>query len=199
MPLEHREDKRRNLHSALLEAAREEFGDKGIDAATTRAIAERAGCNEVTLFRQFGSKTGLLVAAVKQSSQQFKEKCSGCGIFEGDLEADLRRYAELYVEGLEATEGMLRAMIGEGKRRPEMFQEMVGDIANDYLGELIEYLDRQKAAGVVRDDVVSTHVAQLFTAMLMTGMLRWKLCFSCMTRATWIEESVQMVKRAVEK
>lgn len=199
MAPESRDDKRRNLHTALLEAAREEFGEKGIDAATTRAIAERAGCNEVTLFRQFGSKTGLLVAAVKQSSQEFKDKCTGCSVFGGNLEEDLRRYAELYVEGLEATEGMLRAMIGEGKRRPEMFQEMVGDIAKDYLGELIEYLDRQKEAGLVRADVISTHVAQLFTAMLMTGMLRWKLCFSCMTRETWIEEAVQMVKRAVEK
>ncbi len=49
----------------LLEAARNEFGDKGIEAATTRGIAERAGCNEVTLFRHFESKQKLLAAVVQ--------------------------------------------------------------------------------------------------------------------------------------
>ncbi len=52
----------------LIEAARAEFGDKGIEAATTRGIAERAGCNEVTLFRNFESKQKLLQAVVAETS-----------------------------------------------------------------------------------------------------------------------------------
>ena len=50
------EDTRRRI----LSAAAGEFAEKGYAAATTRAIAGRAGVNEVTLFRHFGSKRELL-------------------------------------------------------------------------------------------------------------------------------------------
>lgn len=52
------EAKRRDL----LKAAAELIMVKGAAAATTREIAERAGSTERTLFKQFGSKEGLVTA-----------------------------------------------------------------------------------------------------------------------------------------
>lgn len=49
---------------ALLKAAAELIMTKGIDGATTREIAERAQSTERTLFKQFGSKDGLVTAVV---------------------------------------------------------------------------------------------------------------------------------------
>jgi AcrR family transcriptional regulator len=49
---------------AILEAALALLAESGFHGATTRAIALRAGVNEVTLFRRFGSKEALLRAAV---------------------------------------------------------------------------------------------------------------------------------------
>src|SRR6186713_278986 len=46
----------------LLHAALSVFSRDGLHAATTRNIAEEAGVNEVTLFRLFGTKDGLLTA-----------------------------------------------------------------------------------------------------------------------------------------
>ena len=43
--------------TALLDAALLVIGERGVKGATTRLIAERAGVNEVTLFRKFGTKT----------------------------------------------------------------------------------------------------------------------------------------------
>jgi AcrR family transcriptional regulator len=46
----------------LLNTAKELFARQGITHTTTRQIAESAGVNEVTLFRHFKSKQGLLLA-----------------------------------------------------------------------------------------------------------------------------------------
>ena len=48
----------------LLTAAARIFARDGLEGATTRAIANEAGVNEVTLFRQFGTKEHLLEAVV---------------------------------------------------------------------------------------------------------------------------------------
>jgi len=46
----------------ILSAARELFAQKGSRGTTTRQIAQRAGVNEATLFRHFGTKSQLLQA-----------------------------------------------------------------------------------------------------------------------------------------
>ena len=45
----------------ILLAATALYAETGFRGATTRQIAELAGVNEVTLFRQFGSKTAPMV------------------------------------------------------------------------------------------------------------------------------------------
>ena len=45
--------------AALLDAARKEFTRLGFEAASTRRIAEDAGCNVALINRYFGSKIGL--------------------------------------------------------------------------------------------------------------------------------------------
>jgi AcrR family transcriptional regulator len=50
----------------IIAAAREIFAQKGKRGATTREIAERAGVNEATLFRHFGSKEALIVAMAQR-------------------------------------------------------------------------------------------------------------------------------------
>ncbi len=47
---------------SILHAARELFAEKGFSNITTRQIARKAGVNEVTLFRHFGSKAALYEA-----------------------------------------------------------------------------------------------------------------------------------------
>ena len=49
----------------ILEAAARLYGEHGFRGTTTRRIAQEAGVNEVTLFRLFGSKTALLLEALR--------------------------------------------------------------------------------------------------------------------------------------
>lgn len=53
----------------ILHAAARVYAIHGWRGATTRRIAEEAGVNEVTLFRQFGSKEALLGAAMNECAR----------------------------------------------------------------------------------------------------------------------------------
>lgn len=48
--------------TSILSAARDLFAEKGFHNISTRLIARKAGVNEVTLFRHFGTKTALYEA-----------------------------------------------------------------------------------------------------------------------------------------
>jgi AcrR family transcriptional regulator len=48
--------------ASILSAARDLFAEKGFHNISTRLIARKAGVNEVTLFRHFGTKTALYEA-----------------------------------------------------------------------------------------------------------------------------------------
>ena len=52
---------------AVLEAARVEFAERGLHAASTDDIARRAGISQPYLFRLFGTKKQLYIASVEQA------------------------------------------------------------------------------------------------------------------------------------
>ncbi len=52
----------------MLDAAQRLFAAHGVDGTTTREIAAAAGTTERTLFKHFGSKQGLVQAAIAQVS-----------------------------------------------------------------------------------------------------------------------------------
>lgn len=176
----------------ILDAARAEFGDRGIEAATTRGIAERAGCNEVTLFRHFESKQGLLVAVVQETSDEFRSVCECDGNFSGDLATDLERFATIYTRSLEQCEGMCRALIGESRRRPLLCKELIGDVIKPYHESIARYLEKRKTEGAVRVEVDSMAFAEIFTSSLMGGLLRRSSGLSALDRETWIRKTVAL-------
>ena len=53
-----------NHRDAILTAAAGVFAQHGFRGSTTRRIADAAGVNEITLFRQFGSKEALIREAM---------------------------------------------------------------------------------------------------------------------------------------
>ncbi len=181
----------------LIDAARAEFGDKGIDAATTRGIAERAGCNEVTLFRHFESKQKLLAAVVQQTSEEFLGLCECPEAFCGDPTKDLLLFARTYNESLERCEGMARALIGEGRRQPTLCKELIGDVLQPFHRGIAAYLDLRKKDGIVRRNLDSMAFAEIFTSTLMGGLLRRSSGLSAMDREGWIRNTVNLLVRGI--
>lgn len=59
---------------ALIDAANAVFAERGYDVATTREIAERAGCAEGLIHRYFAGKRGLLLAILQHKGRQLSSE-----------------------------------------------------------------------------------------------------------------------------
>jgi AcrR family transcriptional regulator len=93
---------------AVLDAALTEFGDHGFEGASTDAIARAAGISQPYLFRLFGTKKELFIAAdtlcFEETLARFDEAAKG---LEGE-------------EALHAMGRAYKAMIAEDRRRLKM-------------------------------------------------------------------------------
>ncbi len=68
---------RRDRHATeeqLVAAAAVAFAEKGYERATTRGIAEAAGCSEALIQRYFNGKEGLLLAVLKQQGVEQRDR-----------------------------------------------------------------------------------------------------------------------------
>lgn len=76
---------------ALVDAAIELFAETGYDGASTRMVAERAGCSETLLFRYFGGKRGLLLAICNRLAERGVER------LRAEECADVEQYLEQHI------------------------------------------------------------------------------------------------------
>ncbi len=164
--------KREQTHSRLLKAATEVFAASGIAGATTREIARVAGVNEVTLFRHFQSKEQLLAAVVERMMALQAEALANQDEWTGNLRLDLLYYATLYNNMLEEHEALVRMFIGEAKRHPDAALQVLRDAVLPLREKLMAYLQNGIDQGNVRLDVDLLPAVDIFTGMLLSGMLR---------------------------
>jgi AcrR family transcriptional regulator len=57
--------RRAATQARILDAAREEFGDRGFDATTVRGVARRAGVDPSLVLQHYGSKSALFAASIQ--------------------------------------------------------------------------------------------------------------------------------------
>src|SRR5580698_7338421 len=77
----------------ILAATREIFERNGTRGTTTREVAERAGVNEATLFRHFGSKAALIGAMREDSCGVESIRNLLTGLDGVEMGADIKRLA----------------------------------------------------------------------------------------------------------
>jgi AcrR family transcriptional regulator len=75
----------------LIDAATQTFAEKGFDAATTREVAERAGCSEGLIHRYFGGKSGLLMAILESRADAVVETLDGVLPGQADLASEIEQ------------------------------------------------------------------------------------------------------------
>jgi AcrR family transcriptional regulator len=107
-----------NRHK-ILQAAARVYAIHGWRGATTRRIAEEAGVNEVTLFRQFGSKEALLGAAMQECAR-FDSKTTLPAV-PVDPHRELLAWATLHHDNLCRLRTIVRQLMSEAAERPESF------------------------------------------------------------------------------
>ncbi|TGA97613.1 TetR/AcrR family transcriptional regulator [Sporolactobacillus shoreae] len=119
-------ERKDNTSERIINAFIELFRDYGYKGTTTRAIAGRAGVNEVTIFRHFGSKKGILEAVSQSISYSpFLEKVIDEQIT-WDLEHDLLIIADSYQKYSEKIGDLIWISIRESGMFSEFDEAVLG-------------------------------------------------------------------------
>jgi AcrR family transcriptional regulator len=164
--------------TAVLAAARSQFADHGYHGASTEAIARDAGISQPYLFRLFGTKKNLFIAAAHdcmgQTLEAFQTAADGLRGPEA-LEAIGRRYSELLGD---------RQML---KMQMQTYAAACNDAeiqaaAREGYGALFEYVERVSDA---RSDTVTTFFAHGMLINVITALELQN------TDAPWAERMTQ--------
>jgi AcrR family transcriptional regulator len=192
-------EKTQQTRTRLLKAAAEVFARAGVAGATTKEIARVAGVNEVTLFRHFHSKDELLGAVVAQATALQVEALAHQEEWTQNLTEDLRHYASLYNSMLEEHEALIRTFIGEAKRHPEAANRIIAEAVIPLREKLVAYLRKAQKRGDVREDIDLKPAVDLFTGMLLAGMLRRNATPTSLgySRESYIETCVGVFVRGI--
>ncbi|NJM18560.1 MAG: TetR family transcriptional regulator [Richelia sp. RM2_1_2] len=148
----------------LINAAAELFAAQGITETTTKAVAQLAQVNEVTLFRHFGNKHGLLLAVISESPvfQELGEYLKTQATQNKSVYQALKNYCEERLQALEQAPNLVRSVVGEAGNYPLENRQALGRSlkeANHYVAEFLAtvmereqlhaYLPTQKLASLL--------------------------------------------------
>jgi AcrR family transcriptional regulator len=148
-----------------MEAASQLFIEKGYAGTTTRAIANRAEVNEVTLFRHFGSKDKLAKAIMDQFgglaiAEDLEEYLSG------DYHKDLTLIGGVLMNVMTERADSMRMAICEAGNFPE-FRQVVAENPRQLRKMLARYFQRQMRAGIIETGHPEV-LAQAFLGMFFS-------------------------------
>jgi|HubBroStandDraft_1064217.scaffolds.fasta_scaffold64189_2 AcrR family transcriptional regulator len=155
----------------ILTAARELFELHGTRGTTTREVAERAGVNEATLFRHFGSKHALL-DAMREAAHDFDRFRSVLASLPGDdVAADLRTVAAYSVESMLSRRAMMCISLAESAARTDDVPEWRAP--TQLLSDFTAYFTMQIERGRLKGD--PDLLARYFMGSLFSYVIARKL------------------------
>jgi AcrR family transcriptional regulator len=103
--------KRAATAQRILEAAQAEFGERGLERATVRSIAQRAGVDPSLVIQHYGSKSDLFAIATRLPGESTPDDVAG-HLFDvldvrlGELPPETRALVRSMLTAPEATEAM---------------------------------------------------------------------------------------------
>lgn len=153
----------------LINAAMELFAAQGITETTTKAVAELAKVNEVTLFRQFGNKHGLVLAVISESPvfEELGESLKTQATQMTNVHEALKNYCEDRLKALEQVPELVRSMVGEAGKYPVENRQALGRSlaqANNYVAEYLATMMEREQLHV---QLSPQKLASLLNSMLL--------------------------------
>ncbi|MGG6294696.1 TetR family transcriptional regulator [Leptolyngbya sp. AN02str] len=161
-------NRRTSTRQRLIQAATQLFIAQGVAETTTRQIADLAEVNEVTLFRHFRNKHGLLLAMMEDADalallgaalgQQVTQMTSVSQV--------LKNYATVHLQALEQLQEFVRSLIGESGHYPIENRRALGRgvrLANRYTAQYL--------AAVLSNEHLQTRLPNDKLAGLLNSLL----------------------------
>lgn len=176
----------------ILSAAARVYAQHGWRGATTRRIADEAGVNEVTLFRQFGSKDALLVQMMQVCTTARSDGPTLPSVPRHPLD-ELHEWLVAQHALITGMRSIVRQMISEAEERPTVGCCAAESPAAAAAGELRDYMVRLRRAGIIPDHVPPLEATAAAT-MLMGALFADAMHRDLMT--TMFPQSVDESLRA---
>jgi AcrR family transcriptional regulator len=167
-----------SVRDQLLEAAAQLYAEAGYRGATTRRIAIKAGVNEITLFRQFGSKDALIRAAIARAGSSIEAQTLPDP--PRDPARELNEWAVAHIAALRERRSLIRTCMGEIEEHGGVFSGDDSAIAISAKA-LTHYLRRLRETGQAKaqfDEVAASTMllgvlfADAMGRDIMPGMYR---------------------------
>jgi AcrR family transcriptional regulator len=175
----------------ILDAATQVFSEQGYRGATTRAIAIRAGINEVTLFRHFGNKESLFQAMIRRNSAAQGLETALREKLTGNYPQDLEVIAKSIITVMVARRREILTSLFEADRLTEM-RDLIAFVPQQLRQMLGEYLLKQMGRGVVRP-MDTEMAAQAFLGMFLAYSISLGLLPDGLSRKSLDEVAVEFV------
>lgn len=160
---------RKSTKARLIEAALDLFAERGVTETTTKAVAERAQVNEVTLFRNFGNKYRLLLAVIEDSAVFAKlvhalvEQANA----KDNIADFLREYARESLRTLNKAPDLVRSIVGEAGNYPRENRMALGKGLSEANRYVAEYLEQAIAAENLESNLSPEQIVNLFNFLLI--------------------------------
>lgn len=148
----------------ILDAAAALFASRGYAATTTRAIAEAAGVNEVTIFRTFENKLGVLKALGERLGRRQAGRAAASAPPSDDVRATLLGYARQEIAGALEDGGLAMRLAYDAQSVPEV-AALIGEAVPSNLAGLAAYFEEQQQAGRLRADIDARVMAEAFFSL----------------------------------
>jgi len=138
-----------SARESIIEAAMAEFSEKGYKGATTKEIAEKAGCNEVTLFRHFGTKEALFEETIQRFTPPSIIPKDLSEAVTGDIKKDLAGIAERYIAAAIEKTPYIRMSLIEIPRNPELAR-LIAFLPVGMSSNVNEYMLHMHSEGAIK-------------------------------------------------
>lgn len=173
-----REAAKQETRLALVEAARDEFAEKGFDAPSLDAICARAGYTRGAFYVHFKSRDELLVAVMEHTLGLVLDALMGVDEEPETIETTVARYASLASQGVEnlakrprtepATAGIVPFFqILAACDRSERIRKKLVATLREASRRLAERIVDEQSAHRVRADVGAEELASLLLMMAL--------------------------------
>src|SRR3990172_12872524 len=162
---------------ALMDAANAVFAEHGFDCATTRAIAERAGCAEGLIHRYFSGKRGLLLAILASKAAHVGDDLQAALPDRETVREEIEQLLDWCLRTYWERRDFMRVSVSQAAIDPEIGRSVGSGINARQAALIRDKLQRHRAACRIRPDADLEATAHSLTGLGFAIGFLFQVCF----------------------
>ncbi len=162
----------------LLKAALDEFYEKGLAAARTDDIAERAGLSKGTLYLYFKSKDDVFKALIETLTSDKLAQLETLATKPPSLDLALAAFGQFAPTVVKEPDlpKLIKVLIGESQAFPELIEDYRKNVLSRILGALATMLENANARGEISIDDPALTARLVVAPVVLSGI--WQAVFA---------------------